>query len=540
MTYQSITRMDLRRLILALTIASALISLANTYYASFQVQRQQLIENTLESNHAYATKLAASTEDFLAGVQQQLRISAAAITANFQTKNILKIETERLRLQTDSFNSVVVINQDAKVLATSPETLQLKGQTLETLGAVEAVKSKKPLISQPYVSAVGNLLIFISHPIFLDSGEYVGAIGGTIYLKQASILNHLLGKHYYNDGSYIYVVDKNQRIIYHPEINRVGKVVTNNLVINTLAEQGSGKKQITNSQGIEMLAGYATVPTTGWGVVAQRPKSATLAALDSLMAKVVSKILPIALLSLLIIWWCAKLISKPLRQLADSANAMDKPETEQNIQKVKSWYFESSELKRVMLVGINILHKSINKLKDDVQTDPLTGLCNRRGMELALSLWKTVKTPFSAVTIDIDFFKRINDTYGHDVGDLVLQQLAQHMRDVSRADDVICRVGGEEFLMLLPKTNSQTAAQVAERLRSQVESSIFDYAGKITISIGVANWPDSSNEISVVLKAADQMLYKAKRCGRNRVEVFLSDHVTHDVDTLINKDSPTK
>lgn len=416
--------MDLRRLILALTIASALISLANTFYASYQVQRQLLIENALESNHAYATKLAASTEDFLSGVQQQLKVSAAAIATNFKNKNSLEAEAERLRLQT-------------------------------------------------------------------------GAIGGTIYLKQASILNQLLGKHYYNDGSYIYVVDKNKRIIYHPEIKRVGKVINSNPVINKLTEQ----------------------------------KSATLAALDSLMVKVVSKTLPIALLSLLIIWWCAKLISRPLRQLADSANAMDRAETEQKIQDVRSWYFESSELKRVMLAGINILHKNINKLKDDVQTDPLTGLGNRRCMELALSLWKSAKTPFSVVTIDIDFFKRVNDTFGHDVGDLVLQKLAQYMRDVSRVDDVICRVGGEEFLMLLPKTNSQTATQVAERLRSLVESSIFDFVGKITVSLGVANWPDSSNEILMVLKAADEMLYKAKKYGRSRVEVFLSAYVAGKVIT---------
>ncbi|WP_323012344.1 sensor domain-containing diguanylate cyclase [Castellaniella sp.] len=520
MTYQSITRIDLRRLILALTIASALISLANTFYASYQVQRQQLIENTLESNHAYATKLAASTEDFISGVQQQLKFSAAVIAANFQNKTILESETKRLRLQTDSFNSVMVINRYAEVLATSPDTLQIKGLTLETPGAIEAIKNKKPSISQPYVSTAGNLLIFISHPIILDSGEYAGAVGGTIYLKQASVLNRLLGKHYYNDGSYIYVADQNKRIIYHPDIDRVGIIADDNSVIDNFSKQKSGKAQTKNSQGTEMLAGYALVTTTGWGIVAQRPKSATLAALDSLMLEVISKTLPIALLSLLMIWWCAKLISNPLRKLADSADAMDKPETEKNIQDVKSWYFESSELKRVMLTGIGILHKNINKLKDDVHTDPLTGLGNRRSMDLALSSWKATKTSFSVLAIDIDFFKHVNDTFGHDVGDIVLQKLAQHMRDVSRADDVICRIGGEEFLMLLPSTNAQIAAQVAERLRALVESSAFDAAGKITISLGVANWPDSSNEIVTVLKAADEMLYKAKKSGRNRVEVL--------------------
>lgn len=519
MNLQSITKMDLRRLILALTIASALISLANTLYASYQVQRQQLIDATLESSHAYATKLAASTDDFLRSAMQQLDYGAKAVAVNFSHKAFLNAEADRLLRQTDSFNSIVIIDDKGEVLSTSPQTLNLVGRLLETPSVMASIISRKPMISEPYLSVAGNLLIYISHPVFDAGGIYLGAISGSIYLKQKSILNRLLGSHYYQDGSYLYVVDQQRRLIYHPLLSRVGTTVEGNAVIEDVIAGVSGKKQIENSQGIAMLAGYSPIAATGWGVVAQRPKSATLAALDSLMLRVLKNSLPVAAISLLIIWWCARRIAKPLKQLATGAKTMDNPLTAQQIQGVKSWYFEAAELKKAMLLGMGLLQKNIHKLRQDVQTDPLTGLGNRRTLEYCLHSWEQDEIPFSVINVDVDFFKKINDSYGHAAGDLVLKKLAQHMRECARADDVFCRVGGEEFLILLPKADQHEAQQVAERLRQQIERADMSPVGRVTISLGIASWPATSADVAQVLKQADQMLYQAKRNGRNRVEV---------------------
>lgn len=520
---------DLRRLILALTIASAVVSLANTFYAGYRVQRQQLIENALDNNNAYATKLAESTEDYLQSALQQLKVSADLLAAGFPDAGLLDKETERLRLQTDSFNSVVIFDRQAMVLSTSPEMLQFKGIRLETPGALESVRTRQPLVSQPYLSAAGNLLIFISQPIRSGNGDYLGTVGGSIYLKRASILHRILGSHYHKDGSYLYVVDRSRRLIYHPESERIGTVVGHNLVIDAVTAGHAGKSEVTNSQGQQMLAGYAIVPATGWGIVAQRPKQATLAPLYALMSEVLLKSLPVALISLLLIWWCARQIAKPLRQLANGAELMDRPNTGKEIQSIRSWYFESHELKRAMVIGINLLHKSISKLREDVQTDPLTGLGNRRSLDMALEEYEKNGHGFSVVAVDIDHFKKINDSHGHDVGDQVLARLAQCIRDVCRANDVPCRIGGEEFLLLLPKTRLKDAAQVAERLRQQIENTEMPAVGRITLSQGVAGWPESAADIPAVLKAADDMLYRAKRNGRNRVETCTADGVLADI-----------
>lgn len=511
---------DLLRLVLMVTLATGVVTFLNVFYASYQVQRTQLVDASLESNYNYAQKLASSTEDYLQAAQQQLKVSAELIASIYNEPALLEKEAERLRTQTESFNSVVIINTEAKVLAASPETLQIVGDRIQTPGVQQALKEHKPLISKPYLSAVGNFIIFISQPVFNKEGKYLGLVGGSLYLRQPSILNRLLGTHHYRDGSYLYVVTQDKQLIYHPESNRIGDIVMANPVINAVTQGGSGRLAVVNSQGVEMLAGYAYIPSAGWGVVAQRPLAAAIAPLDNLMQRVMYKTIPVAVLILLIAWWCARQISAPLRLLAENARSMHVPETKEKIQKVKSWYFESLELKNAMLLGMSLFKSNIDKLNKDVNTDPLTGLHNRRSLETTLLYLHSKKMYFSVISVDIDHFKRVNDTFGHDVGDVVLQRLAQVMHEVSREADLPCRVGGEEFLLVLPAVEAKGAAQIAERLRVKVEATVIPPVGGITISLGVASWPHDSNDIAAVLKYADEMLYKAKHQGRNRVEVY--------------------
>lgn len=121
--------------------------------------------------------------------------------------------------------------------------------------------------------------------------------------------------------------------------------------------------------------------------------------------------------------------------------------------------------------------------------------------------------------MDIDHFKQVNDQFGHDAGDRTLQFLASQMRKVARASDVLCRSGGEEFMMLLPDTELEDAARVAERLRRLMEESVTTAGRPVTLSFGVAHYPQTNSFPEKVLKAADEALYRAKEQGRNRVEL---------------------
>jgi two-component system cell cycle response regulator len=155
-------------------------------------------------------------------------------------------------------------------------------------------------------------------------------------------------------------------------------------------------------------------------------------------------------------------------------------------------------------------------------TDQLTGLFNRRYMSRHLStLLSEGSKPVSFLMLDVDFFKQINDTYGHDVGDEVLKEFANRISANVRGIDLACRFGGEEFVVVMPDTDLSFAYLVAERLRQSVADAPFVLNGEVrqlpvTISIGVAA-SQNGDTPEVLLKRADQALYRAKREGRNRV-----------------------
>lgn len=511
--------LDLRRLILALALAGTSVTLINSLHAIYTVQQHELISSALNANRVYASKLAEISDVFLRSAQNQLAYSARVLGSSMDDKAALSRETKRQFSQTNTFNSVVIVNADGVIVGASPETLSVVGKTLKTPSERQSLEAKRPLITEPFIAASGNYIISISQPIFAADKTYLGYIAGTIYLQAENILNDILGRHYYNDGSYIYVVDRSKTLIYHPQSQRIGEKVSGNPVIDAAVSGESGALAATNSQGVEMLAGFAPMSESGWGVIAQRPRSSTLAGLDNLIRDVVAKIAPIGLLTLALLWFAAVSISKPLRQLARSAGNMDGGNTEDTISGTRSWYFEAEQLKRALLKSVGLMRERISQLRVDSNTDPMTRLLNRRGLQEVLELYEASGQPFSAIALDIDHFKNVNDTFGHDVGDKIIQLLADIIRINARKGDALCRAGGEEFLLLLPNTNLLGAQEVAERLRNHVAEHSIPPVGSIFISLGIAYRSGGAETIESVLKLADQALYEAKRSGRNRTVV---------------------
>ncbi|QQA41394.1 diguanylate cyclase [Pelagovum pacificum] len=167
-----------------------------------------------------------------------------------------------------------------------------------------------------------------------------------------------------------------------------------------------------------------------------------------------------------------------------------------------------------------------DELHDQSIRDPLTGLYNRRHFMSCLRREMTLAdrqgTALSLMSFDADGFKTFNDSHGHDAGDMVLRKLADCLADLFDAREVCCRLGGEEFAVLLPGHDADAARAVAERVRKAVSAMPLTYGSEtlpnVTISIGVATYPDSATEAQLLIKRADQALYAAKEAGRNRVE----------------------
>ncbi len=175
------------------------------------------------------------------------------------------------------------------------------------------------------------------------------------------------------------------------------------------------------------------------------------------------------------------------------------------------------------------------KLRATALTDALTNLPNRRyAMKRLGSEWASVKRTgrdISLVMLDVDFFKKVNDTYGHDVGDEVLKETAEVMRQAVRTSDEACRIGGEEFLVICKNTNEFAAMVVAERIRVALENHVTEfgsYKGSVTASMGVASFCSGSMAPSELLKRADEAVYAAKHQGRNRCIPASSLNVAKD------------
>jgi diguanylate cyclase len=180
----------------------------------------------------------------------------------------------------------------------------------------------------------------------------------------------------------------------------------------------------------------------------------------------------------------------------------------------------NSAMQGNLLLGHEL--KMANRIADHIaRTDELTGINNRRAfMELGeqtTRLCQRQRQPLSALLLDVDHFKQINDTYGHSAGDLVLKQIGSLMAQQFRAADVCGRIGGEEFAVLLADTDTQAATSVANKFRQEVANATLQWQGhtlQVTVSIGVAS---HNADLGTLLQRADAAMYQAKNSGRNRV-----------------------
>lgn len=521
--------LKLKYLILAVAMISIIFTFFSSTMSGYRMNKQNLIESTLETNRVYAQKLSNTTDVFFEMTLNTFKYSAellAPIMVSEDRQQLLIEEAERLKYQTNMLNSIIITAADGEILATSPQTLDLLGEVLDSEGGKMALEEKKPLISKPYQSMTGRLIIFISYPIFDDQGQYLGLVGGTIYLLEDNVLYKLLGDHFYQDGSYVFVVDGEGTIIYHNDTDRINDVVASNTVVQKLMQKESGAQRVINTQSVDMLAGYAYVPTSGWGIVSQRPTEVALAANKAMINQMVSNALPSLLLSMLLIIFISSLIALPLQKLAILTEDSTQNNQKDRLHGVKAWYYEAIQLKQALTYSLGFLHDKVDHMTHESQTDALTQLTNRRTMDKLLSKWVGEKRPFSLIVVDIDHFKRVNDTYGHTVGDKVLIYLADSMKMATGESAICCRYGGEEFVVLLPNANIAEAWEAAEKLRRTVSAQTSPCGDVITISAGIAAFPDCADNAVDLFNAADQRLYEAKRNGRNQSNAGLQSLTT--------------
>lgn len=514
-------RITLLQLIVGLSVFSAAVAFGNALYAAYTVQKEQLVATTLEGNRAYAVKLAEVVDLYIGAIQRQLTVGARRIATMMDAPAAMQDEVLRLAQQSDGIISAAVLDPTGEVVAFAsllPGAESRVGtQARIDLGSAAQERNVTP----PYLSDQGLWTVALTEPIRSAQSKYLGLVGAAIYLQQDTELDKLLQEHFYRDGSYVYVVGADGTILYHYDPKRIGTPERENRVVQALMRGESGAMPVTNTMGVDMLAGYAPMSQGGWGVVVQRPVSDTLAPLSGLMDRIFQYSIPAALVMLLMVTAMGYWIARPLATLARAMTSGDSGKARPLIQSVPANYFEAQQLRTAVDVTLAQHERQIGTLNAKTMTDPMTGLLNRRGVDDALSRLQATRQPFSALALDLDRFKQVNDTFGHAAGDQVLIALADIMRAGVRDVDACCRVGGEEFLVLMPGASPDAALRVAERIRYVTERHRMPgQVGHVTVSIGVARWPDHGEETGQVLERADQALYQAKTSGRNQAVLW--------------------
>jgi len=193
---------------------------------------------------------------------------------------------------------------------------------------------------------------------------------------------------------------------------------------------------------------------------------------------------------------------------------------------IASWY----------LVGLMLrIYRLEEEMRNLASYDSLTGLLSRHAFFSSASnyiaLAKREHSIFSMLIVDLDYFKSINDQYGHPAGDAVLKLFAEVTNSVSRQSDIVGRLGGEEFALLLPGTSSDEAMEFSTRLHDAIHKAVLKYREamiKYTVSIGLTSYDsDSDDNIDTLLARADSALYQAKRNGRNQTAIFVDEATNH-------------
>jgi len=508
--------LDLRVLILFFVLLSVLATLSNSLIVAYRVQREALIHLTLESNSAYAAKVASSIGAFLQSAQGRMRYSAGVLAAHWDEPEALQAEANRLQQQDADLNAITIADASGRVLQTAPEVLKTEGSALDSASLQQALREHGPLVSSAYTSASGHLVVFISQPIVSASGQFLGVIGGSVYLMQQSALHTIISMHFHHEGTFVFVIDGNRRLLYHPDQQRIGEILDPSQTVDAALRGEHGAMEVPNDKEGQLLAGYAQVPDAHWAVVALQPRERALAPLTPLMGLIIMGMVPAGIVGLGLILAGTALISRPLRQLSIVATQLTAPEAESQLLRVQAWYRDASAIRRALLSGVKLIQQKLGLLRHEALSDSLTGLANRRAMGGLLEMLTQTEQPYAVLSLDIDHFKCVNDTFGHYAGDSALKHIAEILKRNSRASDLACRAGGEEFVLIMPETSMAIAKTIAERIRDNVACSNVPSVGKLTLSIGVACREEASTSDSV-LKLADERLYVAKQSGRNRV-----------------------
>jgi diguanylate cyclase (GGDEF)-like protein len=530
--------LNTRGRIILLVILAALPALGLTIFSTWDERARAAVQEQ-DNLRRLASLAAQRQEQIIEGARQTLvAISLAPASVHDDQASCNAFLANLLAHSSGIYHSMGIYNADA-VLICNAVPWQGKIMSPDRLYLRLPMSSGKFTIGEYQIGRVTGLQgINLGYPIKDSTGNVSGVAFVAVDLAR---LNRIAASTPMQEKAIVTIVDRDGVILArHPDIaGRVGKKLATPKVWETVLSGTSGVFQIKASDGVERLWAYDTVAGNPDGVIALRvlvsiPMDVVFAAADrALLRNLIGIALATALL-LIAAWYGTEVfVLRKIRLLLNAAGRVHAGDLSARTGLLRT----GDDLSQLGAAFDGMtqalqdrdaeLEQVIGKLSEHATTDPLTGLYNRR--YLLDFLHREIEragrsaTRVSAIMLDLDHFKRVNDTFGHAAGDLILTQVAGLLKQHVRGSDMVCRYGGEEFVLILPGASLAIARHRAENIRAAVNNLEMSYndqpLGVITASLGIALFPEHSSDAAGLLHAADTALYRAKNEGRNRVEI---------------------
>lgn len=426
-------------------------------------------------------------------------------------------------------NGVVAIAKDGLGIADYPPLPERTGSSYTGIEYFNLVMATgKPALGKPRLGRFTKQPgVGFAVPIRDESGRTAGMLAGFALLGDPSLFGTIQHANVGKTG-WLAVSDARHRLIVAitdpKRIMQPFPAPGVNTMLDKFAAGYEGSGISINSQGREVLSSAKQIGKTGWFVQVVLPTDEAFQPLAGMKLRAYALAALLSALATVLAWIALRRLLKPLAAAATEIRAMAAGTRE-----LRELPIAHQDEVGDLLASFNILFRQRHELQQELErqarTDSLTGLPNRRHF-LDFATQELARTAryggrLSVLMLDVDHFKKVNDTYGHKVGDLALQRLADICRDALREIDITARLGGEEFAVLLPETDSTHALEAAERLRTTIAAARIPLEQGLplhfTVSIGVATLDGAATNIDTLLNRADKALYEAKRAGRNRV-----------------------
>jgi len=570
---------SINRLVITSFIFVLLLPMGFFVYSLFQNSWQQVEQKMLGKHQLVSTSLVEPFTHYISTKQQSLQVIGQAINEEQskayaslsdqlnKTKRLAKTQNildKHLRTVSDfvalSYSSD--LDGEHKCVSTnqflSKKDWQLSYEKTDFHPIKDSVgvTSTTDTLSSAFKSTVtGKPVVLLKHQI-TDANE---TVRGVLY-AEISLLNiaTMCSKINFGVLGHCATVDQLGQVIAHPNKGWV-KDIRNISKISIVQKMLSGESGTTVFYSpflkADMVAGFSAVPQLGWGIMIPQPKAELTNVFDEIRQSILLWLLLGVLIAAVIAWKLAAEINKPIKLLMQKTDLIAKKQYLADLGKIPE--NSPKEIKQLwsefynLLSGLQKSHNEVERLNQSLHRDIekattelrdknkklyelstldyLTALPNRRFFTQYLNqkLVSSASEKVSVIFIDVDHFKSINDNLGHDVGDAALIHLSQIFGKSIRKSDVVARLGGDEFVIYVENVNASQLADIAEKIRSDVEKRPLLSDGKvvqISLSIGTISHP-SDNDLSAkdLFKLADKAMYESKTSGRNKVTNHSSD-----------------